>query len=168
MDRLLSRLEDILMVALIFIAFIVGLSAVTLRYVFGTGVAWSEGVFVQFTVWSILVAGSRAVRENLHVTVEYFLSMYGPKLRWISELSASVVSLCFCAFIGYCGYLYSKFVWDMNAVSMVSYIPEWIIYGSIPLSMSLFCIRYAQYIFKLIKYGKVPEVDLDTRISQGL
>lgn len=160
--------ENVLMVVLIIVALAVGVAQVVLRYVFDIGFPWSEGAFVTFTVWSVLIAGSCAVRNDLHVKVEFFVHFYGIQARRVVDILANAISLVFCLFLAYCGFLYAHFVWELNAVSLEAYIPEWLIYGIVPVSMTSFSLRYLQRLWLLLTGGAAPEPTIETRIAQGL
>ena len=147
LDRVMNVFEAAMIGALALAAFVVGVMQVILRYVFNTGVPWTEGIFITLSVWALMIGGSRAVRDRLHIRVDVFVMMLPPGIQRPIHFFANVVSLGLCLFYLYCGFLYTRFVWQMDVMSTDAYIPEWIIYAIIPLSMTAFTLRYLQVIW---------------------
>jgi TRAP-type C4-dicarboxylate transport system permease small subunit len=143
MLRALSRLESGAILVLSLAALTIGTMQVVLRYVFNTGMPWTEGVFVMLTVWAMLLAGSRAARDGLHVRVDLVVHAVPAWLRNFFDLLALAVSWALSAYFAYCGYLYAHFVWSIDAVSEEASLPEWVIYLIVPVSMAGFCLHYA-------------------------
>ena len=141
-DRILARIEAVGMVVLTLAALAIGIMQVVLRYVFNTGFPWSEGVFVTLTIWAMLLAGSRAVRDGVHVRVDVFVRHLPTGPRRAAELVALVAPLALCCVFFYGGFLYTRFVFDMDIVSPESYLPEWLVYGCVPVCMGAFVLRY--------------------------
>jgi C4-dicarboxylate transporter DctQ subunit len=115
---------------------------VVLRYVFNTGFAWSEGMFITLTVWAMLLAGSRAVRDGIHVRVDVGVRYLPRRLKRAAEFVSLAAPLVLCGYLFYCGFLYTKFVHDLDIISPEAKIPDWMIYGSVPTTMAAFTLRY--------------------------
>ncbi len=169
MDRVLTTIEEIIMVVFIGVAFACGAMQVVLRYAFNTGFPWSEGILITAAVWAALMAGSRAVREGLHVRVEVFADNLRPWARRAAAVTVELVSIVFVGTLAYSGYLYTRFVWMLNAVSQEAYIAEWLIYGVVPVSMGFFALRHLQRLWLLLTgaAGETDE-DLDRKMARSL
>lgn len=152
----LSKFESIAIAVLSLIALAIGTMQVVLRYVFNTGFSWTEGIFVMLTIWAMLIAGSRAVRDGLHVRVDIALHFAPAGAVRAFNLIGVALSFVLSGYFAYCGYLYVRFVWSIDAVSQEANLPEWIIYGIVPLSMGLFCIRYLQRFIEWARGGAAP------------
>lgn len=141
-DQALWWVEQILIAVLSFAALGLGIMQVVLRYVFNTGFEWNEAVFVLCTVTAMLVAGSRAVRENAHVRVD-ILYMITPQIvaKWLNIL-AYLSALLLCAFYVWCGLLFVQFAKLMDTASPDTGFKDWIVYSVMPLALLMFCIRY--------------------------
>ncbi len=153
LDSALSRIESALILSMFATAFVLGVMQVGLRYVFNTGFHWNEAVFVLLTVASVLIGGSRAVREGFHARVEIIASILPEKgVHWCNFLSMAA-ALMLSGFYIICGYLYCLFVGSMDLRDVESGIPLALIYGIVPLSMTLFSLRY---IIKLWEWRDDP------------
>lgn len=168
MDRLLSRIESFVMASFMIAAFGVGFMQVFLRYALNTGYPWSEGMLITLTVWAAMIGGGRAVRDRLHVRVEVFADALPPKPRKAALLLSEGISLVYCAMMAWFGWLYTRFVWQLGNVSFEAYIPEWMIYGVVPVALGLFVIRYIQRLWHIATTDAVEEDDLETEIARSL
>lgn len=142
LDRILSRVEDGLIVILSLAALGLGVMQVTLRYVFNTGHEWNEALFVLVTVTAMLMAGVRAVREDRHISVDILPSIVPAPLAAIMNLTAVLASLGLCIFLAWCGWLYVGFAKMMDTASPETGVQDWIVYSIMPTMMSLFALRY--------------------------
>lgn len=157
-ERALTIVESAAILFLTLSAFTIGTMQVTLRYVFNTGFPWSEGIFVMLTVWAMLLAGSRAVRDGLHVRVDIVLHFVPPRVRAVFDMISLVASWVLSGYFAYCGYLYVRFVHSIDAVSAEAYLPEWVIYLIVPGAMGAFFIRYLLKFIAWMRGGPDPFV----------
>jgi C4-dicarboxylate transporter DctQ subunit len=155
LDRIANSVVSATVVVLTLAALVIGTMQVVLRYAFNTGYPWSEGIFVMLTVWAMLLAGIRTARDGLHVRVDVALMLMPAKLRAFCEGVAVVAAIALSAFYAYCGALYLQFVWNIDATSAETYLPVWVIYLIVPVSMAGFCLRYVHRIL-LWRRGGVP------------
>lgn len=155
-ERALTAAESAAILVLVLSAFAIGVMQVTLRYVFNTGFPWSEGVFVMLTVWAMLVAGSRAVRDGLHVRVDIVLHIVPRGVRVAFDIVSLIASWALSGYFAYCGYLYVRFVHGIGAVSAEAYLPEWIIYLIVPIAMGAFFLRYLLKFIAWLRGGPDP------------
>lgn len=155
LDRIANNVVSSTVVVLSLAALIIGTVQVVLRYAFNTGYPWSEGIFVMLTVWAMLLAGIRTARDGQHVRVDVALMLMPPKVRAVAEGIAVVAAIALSAYFAYCGALYLRFVWSIDATSAETYLPVWVIYLIVPVSMAGFCLRYI-YRIVLWRRGGVP------------
>jgi len=155
-ERALTIVESAAILFLTLSAFAIGTMQVTLRYVFNTGFPWSEGIFVMLTVWAMLLAGSRAVRDGLHVRVDIVLRFVPPRVRAVFDVISLAASWALSGYFAYCGYLYVRFVHSIDAVSAEAYLPEWVIYLIVPGAMGAFFIRYLLKFIAWLRGGPDP------------
>lgn len=156
LDRITKNVISATIVTLSVAALFIGTMQVALRYIFNTGVPWSEGIFIMLTVWAILIAGIRAVGFGLHVRVDVGLMLMPPALRRIAETISVIAAIALSGYYAYCGALYVQFVWNIGATSAEAYLPDWVIYLIVPVSMVGFCIRYLQRIAHWLRGGAAP------------
>jgi TRAP-type C4-dicarboxylate transport system permease small subunit len=153
LDDILERIENLLVIVMFSVAFLLGVLQVFLRYVFAIGFHWNEAVFVTLTVSAVLIGGSRAVRNGYHARVELIATIMPERVVFGCNLVALVSALLLSAFYSYCGYLYVIFVNSMGITDMDSGIPDAITYSIVPLTMGLFVIRY---FIKIVEWRHDP------------
>ena len=149
-DRWLSAIETLFTAALVLLALAIGTLQVALRYAFNTGYAWSEEAFMLLTITAMLFAGSRAVRDDKHVRVD-LLPPLPPALRRALRAAVHAITLALCAYFAYAGARYVVFVRSIGTVSPASGIPDWVIYSVVPITMSMFSIRYVVRIARALR-----------------
>lgn len=151
LDRIMGRVEFALIAGFTLAALAIGVLQVVLRYVFNTGLAWSETIFILFTVAGMLFAGSRAVAEDKHVRVDLLYMVIPDRLRRGFILFAHVVTGALCAFYAVCGFLYVRFVHMIDTVQVDTGIPDWIVYLLVPITMGAFALRYVIRIVRALR-----------------
>lgn len=144
--RLIDRVETFAMAFFFSAALVVGTGQVVARYVFNTGVVWSEQAFVKFTIWAALIGASRAVRDGLHVRVDLLLDRLPPAARRPVELLGLLINIAFCGTMLYAAIGYTDFLLMVGTRNVDTGIPEWIAFLVTPLFLALMCIRYAALI----------------------
>lgn len=156
LDRILSAIEGVVIGTLTLAALVLGVVQVILRYIFGTGFPWAESTFVLLTAAAMLVAGSRAVRDDKHVRVE-LLPMMAPKpVQTVLQVIAHLAAGALCVFFVYCGVLYTSFSYDMETTVPELEMPEWLIYALVPVTMSAFVLRYVVRLVRALHEEDVP------------
>jgi C4-dicarboxylate transporter, DctQ subunit len=142
LDRALTTIENTVIVTAFLGAFGLGVAQVLMRYVFKTGLVWSEQAVVALTILAAMIGGSRAVARNVHVRITLALDKLPHERRRYFDVFANVASILYCALMAYAGFLYVDFLHMTGIVSSESDFPLWIIYLTMPVAMILFIIRY--------------------------
>ena len=144
LDRLLTRFENVIMVATILTALVLAAAQVILRYVFNTGIIWIEPIVVNLTLLGAMIGGARAVTLHAHVRVGILVDWLPHPIRRWFHLLAALLSLIYCGFVFYIGWLFVQFLYDADILALQTNLPSWIEFATTPLAMGLFMIRYIQ------------------------
>lgn len=151
-DKVLCFIENLMMAALVMFALGLGLLEVILRYVFNSGIPWSEGVLIFCIIWAMFFAASRAIRDKVHPRVELVPLILPPALRAAINLVSITLSLLLSLFFAYCGLLYVQFTYSIGSIDTATGIPDIVIFSIIPLSMSIFVVRYLFVLGRQLKH----------------
>lgn len=141
-DKLLYSTESVLIGVFSVAALLVGTGQVILRYVFNTGVEWSEAVFMLLTICGVLAGAIRAVRNDLHVRMDLVAQMLPARARRVLNAVACLLSLALCAFYCFSGIIFAGFLRQMGTVNIETGLPDWVIFSIMPVVMALFVVRY--------------------------
>jgi C4-dicarboxylate transporter, DctQ subunit len=167
--RILDRLEEIFIAALMGAATLVIFVAVVHR--FGTGIpllypylikinlSWSQELCIYMFIWMAKFGAAYGVRTGIHVGVDVLINrLKGPWKKGLILFGLFGGAL-FTAIVGTMG---AKFVIELMSTDQVSpdlEIPSWIVYLCIPLGSYLMCFRFLQVCWAYWKTGELPHHD---------
>lgn len=144
--RAVDAVESFAMAFFFSLGLVTGVGQVIARYVFNTGVTWSERAFVSFTIWAALFGASRAVRDGLHVRVDLILDQLPPAARRPLELLGLLVNIAFCGAMLWAAIGYTDFLLMIGTRNIDTGLPEWLAFLITPTFLALMCLRYAALI----------------------
>ncbi len=185
LDRILNRLEEVIIVSLIAMATTLTFVAVVHRY--GTSnsanlarwaalhnllllkysanwvytelaaihLSWANELSTYMFVWMAKFGAALGVRTGIHVGVDVFVKKLSPAARKPVIVFALLCGALFTGVIGTLGALY-VYELDPDQISPELEWPSWIIYLCIPLGSYLMCFRFLQVMWRYLRTGYVP------------
>lgn len=146
----LSRLGGILAMLLLAAAVVIVCQMIFMRYVLGASTVWQT----EFVVYSLMAAtfiGSPYVLLHKgHVGVDFVPNMSGPRLKVWLNLTASILSLVFCALLAWSSWLHFHEAWSGGwTTATVWALPLWIPLLPLPLGIGLLCLQYLAEMAKI-------------------
>ena len=185
LDRILNRLEEVIIVSLIAMATTLTFVAVVHRY--GTSnsanlarwasvhnllflkysanwvytelaaihLSWANELSTYMFVWMAKFGAALGVRTGIHVGVDVFVKRLSPAARKPVIVFALLCGALFTGVIGTLGALY-VYELDPDQISPELEWPSWIIYLCIPLGSYLMCFRFLQVMWRFLRTGYVP------------
>ncbi len=185
LNRILNRLEEIIIVSLIAAATVITFVAVIHRYgasnsaVLATwakahgwtwlyviaewvyenltaiNLSWAQELATYMFVWMAKFGAALGVRTGIHVGVDVFVDALRPSARKPVIVFAL---LCGALFTGVIGSLGAVYVYELDAdqVSQELEWPSWMIYLCIPLGSYLMCFRFLQVTWNFLRTGVNP------------
>ena len=185
LNRILNRLEEVIIVSLIAAATIITFVGVVHRYgasnsvVFANwgkahgmmwiyvtfnlvyeeltsiNLSWAQELATYMFVWMAKFGAALGVRTGIHVGVDVFVNMLRPSARKPVVVFAL---LCGALFTGVIGSLGAVYVYDLDGdqVSPELEWPSWMIYLCIPLGSYLMCFRFLQVTWNFLRTGVNP------------
>jgi TRAP-type C4-dicarboxylate transport system permease small subunit len=185
LDRILNRLEEIIIVSLIAMATAITFVAVVHRYgasnsaslarwagvhnlpflkytanwvytgLVAVHLSWANELSTYMFVWMAKFGAALGVRTGIHVGVDVFVKKLSPATRKPVIVFALLCGALFTGVIGTLGGLY-VYELDPDQVSPELEWPSWIIYLCIPLGSYLMCFRFLQVMWRFLRTGYVP------------
>ena len=187
MNKLLDRLEEFIIGALMAVATIVIFISVVHRYMSGyeipglqdwlleLNVGWAQEFCIILFVWMAKFGAAYGVRTGIHVGVDILIN----KLSGSSRTALIQIGLvCGVLFTGLIGLFGALFVWENGmAYETLSLLgrdtgdffegpttpdlewPTWIVYSAVPLGSFLMCYRFLQVMVSFARTGDLPTHD---------
>ena len=146
LDRALSRLEEILVSALLIAASLLTFTQVVTRYGFGTTLSWGEELIINMLIWAGLIGSSLALRMGIHIGVDIFVKKFPPPVAKALTLVALGLGLGFCVTLAVLSIRFVNFLMSSGQMSIGLDIPMWIPYLCLPIAFLLMTWRYLQII----------------------
>ena len=188
-DRILGRLEEILIGFLMGAATLIIFVAVVHRYgmggaislaqwgksigqdwlfQFGRGIfnfmkninlTWAQELCIYMFVWMAKFGAAYGVRTGIHVGVDVAVKNTSPASRHLVVLFALMAGALFTFIVGSLG---ARFVWHIGHTDQVSAdleAPMWLVYLAVPLGSYLMCFRFLQVAWNFARTGELPHHD---------
>ena len=185
LDRILNRLEELIIMTLIGAATILTFVAVVHRYgasnsanlarwagahqlfvlkaaanwvysqLAAINLSWANELSTYRIVWMAKFGAALGVRTGIHVGVDVFVTKLSPAARKPVIVFALLCGALFTGVIGTLGGLY-VYELDPDQVSPELEWPSWMIYLCIPLGSYLMCFRFLQVMWRFLRTGRVP------------
>jgi C4-dicarboxylate transporter DctQ subunit len=150
LNKIVDRIENILVVILMFTATVVAIVQVVARYVFNSSLYWSEELILYSLISMSFLAGSMGVRYSAHISVDALYAFAGPRLTTVLKYVASILGIIFAATLVYYGSRLYMNTARMGQLSSAMQIPVAYIYLTIPVSGAFMLLRYLQILQCLI------------------
>ena len=187
MNKLLDRLEEFIIAALMAVATVVIFVSVVHRYASGYEIpvvqdwlldmnfGWAQEFCIILFVWMAKFGAAYGVRTGIHVGVDVLINKLSGSSRSVMIQIGLVCGVIFTGLIGIFGAL---FVWENGmAYETLSLFgadtgdffegpttpdlewPTWIVYSAVPLGSFLMCYRFLQVMVSFARTGELPTHD---------
>jgi len=158
LDEQISRVEKVLVAALLTLMILTAFSQIMLRNFFSTGIDWGDALVRYLVVWVGFIGAAIATREGKHISIDVLS-------RWftgVGSIAVQAVSHFFSAVI--CGLLTLaaiKFVlFEAQMGSTVfSELPAWVPALIIPVTFGMMTLRFTLHL--LNEFARILTRDLN-------
>ncbi len=153
LDRALAWFEAALSRAFLALAAALAVFQVGLRYLFGLGIPWGAGAVINLVVWAVFVGSSEAIRQDTHIRLEVLVEKLPPRARQAVTFLSYLCCLGFAAAIAVLAFQFEGILYTSGEVSPSTYLPEHILFLSLPLGASLMALRFLQLLVGRLRRG---------------
>jgi TRAP-type C4-dicarboxylate transport system permease small subunit len=144
--------------ALGFFALAIAFYQVVTRYAFGYSPSWALEVIIYAITWAVFIMASILLKERRHVGVQFVLDHLPARTRYLTEISVSIVGLCFCVFLARYGLAVAMRAKSLELTSTTALaFPLWVVRMSIVVGASLLVFRFLQQIHCLVQSRKAED-----------
>ncbi len=132
----LLRINKAVLVAFLFLMFVLVFVNVVTRYVLKFSLNWAEELSRYLMIWSAYLGMGLAMRENRHVAIEMLQDLLPMPARRALRAFNGLLLIAFMAVLTYLGIRYSAFAWSHETAAM-----QWslgMVYLAVPIGALLF------------------------------
>ncbi|MDO7787593.1 TRAP transporter small permease [Desulforamulus aquiferis] len=125
------------------------------RYVFGTGIAWSEELLRFAFLTMVYFAAALGAKQGAHFRVTLLVNILPGKFKKVLEIIQYVISFAFNGFVIYLGF---KVIYEMKDFPQISPILSWdmrYVYAMVPIAFVFVTVR--MFIRMLTDFGIIKD-----------
>lgn len=155
-NRILDRLEEVLIASFMAAATLVTFVAVAMRYTTGSGISWAQELTIYLFIWMAKFGAAYGVRTGIHIGVDFVVNWASPANRRRLIITALSLGAIFTGVIAFFGARWVIFIYGTGQESPDLEMPMWIIYLAIPFGSGLMCYRFLQVLVNFMRSGHIP------------
>jgi len=186
-NKVLDRLEELLVMLLMGGATLIIFAAVVHRHLSGYAIpwlqdwllglnfSWAQELCIIMFVWMAKFGAAYGVRTGIHVGVDVLINRLDARVRGRFITFGLLAGALFTGVVAALG---ANFVWENGAHHAIFHFlgldtgetyegpttpdlewPTWTVYSAIPLGSSLMCFRFLQVCLSFLRTGELPQHD---------
>jgi TRAP-type C4-dicarboxylate transport system permease small subunit len=140
-DRVLTRIENVLAASALGLATVIAIVAVLLRYLFGVFLFWSEEAIIYLIIYSTFLGAVITLRHNEHVNVDIFGAFLKKRGRRALAVIAAAITVVYLACIGFFAWLLLFEPFSTSTITPSLKLPLWVVEAAVPIGLTLMLLR---------------------------
>lgn len=140
-EKAYDFIEEYAMVLFLAVMLLVVFVQVVLRYVFNSGLSWSEESARFLFMWIIWMSMSIGFRDKSHIRMTIISDRLTERGKKILDLIDNSLILIFSLYLAYLGWQYVGRLIHTHQTAPATKLPYALIYSCLPLSLSICSIR---------------------------
>lgn len=167
--RILDRLEEWLIAALMAAATLIIFAAVVHRYgssvpilqdfLLRINMTWAQELCIFMFIWMAKFGAAYGVRTGIHVGIDVLVNAVNDRWRHTLIIISMLAGVLFTALVAYFGARFCIGLMDTEQVSSDLEWPMWMVYACIPLGSALMCFRFVQALVLYLRTGHIARAD---------
>ena len=142
LDRVISRIEKVLLSVLLTAMISVAFLQIVLRNFFDTGLPWGDSLVRYLVLWVGFIGAALATRDESHINIDV-LSQWLPGVsKRINLLVVHLFSCLICAILTYASIVFIRNEQLLGGNAFFD-IPVWMLQLILPATFALMTVRYA-------------------------
>ncbi len=154
--RIITLIEDGLLVALLALMILVAAAQIFLRNFFDMGLAWGDQTLRVLVLWVGLMGAVVASRENKHINIELVLRFLSPSGKVVSQVIIGLFTALVSAVVAFQAGRFVYLDYDSGTMAFGN-VPVWIVELILPTGFGLIALRYVLFSFTKIKEFMIGE-----------
>ncbi|MGI9324390.1 MAG: TRAP transporter small permease [Pseudomonadales bacterium] len=153
--RLLHRIEDALLVALLIALIAIAAYQVLARNLFDGGLLWGDALVRVLVFWVTLVGAMVAARGDEHIKIDVVSRFLGRGSARVAQVVASLFAAVVCALLGYASLDLIRFEYEDGTIAFAS-VPAWLCQVVLPVGAWTMALRYFLRTFAPVRAADQP------------
>lgn len=165
--RILHRLEELLLAAILAAMTLLTFVQVVLRYGFNSGVLWAlEANFYLFG-WLVLIGMAYAVRVKAHIGVDAVVRLLGPAARRGVGLAVVALTIAYASLMLYGAWVYIDRLQLLDVEAEDIPVKRWILSSCLIIGFALLLVRLLLMGWRILS-GRAPGYELADEVAEAL
>jgi TRAP-type C4-dicarboxylate transport system permease small subunit len=145
-DRLLTRAEGYLLVALLGVMVVLAFLQVLLRNLFSSGILWADVLLRHILLWLGFLGAAIATSENRHINIDALRRFLSPRIRSAVEVLTDLFAAIICSLLASASWTFVQGeIADRRMV--IEGIPSW--YGEIIIPLG-YCLLVVHFVIRAL------------------
>ena len=141
LNRLISRLEDSLLIGLVASLLLLAVAQIVLRNAFGEGILWAEPAMRIAVLWIAMIGGMVACREGGHIKINLFEVYVQGRAKRVLVGLAHLGACLTCAALAYASWLFVGYE-RMDGMTTFLNLPAWWFESILPVGFAVMALRF--------------------------
>ncbi len=151
--KMIDRLEEWLMAALLAFMTVLTFAQVVLRYVFNTGLVWSLEATTYSFAALVLIGMSYGVRTKTHIATDLLTRKLSEPLQRYVALVAIIACLAYALLMLYGAIILVDRLMTLGNAARDIAAPKWLLTATMPLGFALLVFRFLEAGWSLLRRG---------------
>ncbi len=151
LQRIVNRLEEVILATLLAIMTLLTFVQVVLRYAFNSGLVWSLEATTYSFAALVLIGMSYCVHTNTHIAVDLVTNRLPKKVRRYVKLLAVVACLCYAGLMLYGSSVFVERLYTLGNLARDVPAPKWLLTAIMPVGFILLAYRFLEVGWRLIR-----------------
>jgi TRAP-type C4-dicarboxylate transport system permease small subunit len=142
LERILVRIEEILLVLFLGLMVILAFTQVVLRNLFGTGMLWADPLVRHFVLWAGFLGGALATSTERHINIDALTRFLTPRVHAGAKVLTSLFGAVACWFLAHAAWEFMLSEQAAGSTTVLG-IPVWAAALIVPAGYGLMTLHFA-------------------------
>lgn len=147
-DRVLTRVENVLAAASLGLAALLAIVSVILRFAFDVFLSWSEEAIIYTIIYSTFLGAIITLRHNEHVKVEIIAPFVGKFGQRAMAVIGGAVTVAYLAVVGFFAWQLLFEPFSSDTITPALKLPLWVVELAVPLGLTLMFVRALEILYR--------------------
>ncbi len=152
----IHRLEDIVLVLLLFTMISLAFAQIVLRNGFDGGFVWADSLLRIMVLWIALIGAVVASRDQRHINIDLISRFLPPIGKRIAGVLSCLFTLLICGVLAWYSFDFVKMEYESPSFAFAK-VPTWLCESIMPIAFTLMSVRYFIHSLRIAIIGITVE-----------